>query len=68
MPIHEFECKKCNHRFERLILSGDDPSPECPKCKNKKADRLISAGSFRAHGIPTGAGGFTPPACGPSRG
>jgi putative FmdB family regulatory protein len=69
MPIYEFSCKKCNHQFEELFLSAtDDLVPECPKCKSKKTDKLISAGSFRPAGIPTGSGGFKPPACAPSGG
>ncbi len=64
MPIFEFECKKCNHQFEQLFLSSDRDLPECPKCRAKNARKLISAGSVRPNGIPTGAGGFKPPACG----
>ncbi len=63
MPIYEFVCKKCNYKFEQLILSSDDPAPKCPKCQNENVEKLISAGSIRAHGIPTGSGGFKAPSC-----
>ncbi len=63
MPIYEFECGKCNHRFETLVLSSGDTPSACPECKSKKIGKLISAGSFRPNGIPTGSGGFDAPAC-----
>jgi putative FmdB family regulatory protein len=63
MPIYEFKCDQCAHQFEQIVLSADEPAPECPQCSGKDVSKLISAGSFRPHGIPTGSGGFTPPAC-----
>ncbi len=63
MPIHEFECGKCGFHFEYLILSAGDNPSKCPECRSKKVNKLISAGSFRPQGIPTGSGGFEPPAC-----
>ncbi len=68
MPIYEFACKKCGQEFEALFLSQDDPDPTCPKCQSKKVEKLISAGSVRPNGIPTGSGGFKAPACAPSGG
>ena len=68
MPIFEFECKKCNHQFEQLVLSSDASLPVCPQCQSKNVNRLISAGSFRPHGVPTGSGGFKAPACAPQSG
>lgn len=62
MPIHEYECPSCCHVFEQLQLSASDPVPECPKCGCAHPTKLISAGAVRAHGIPKGTGGFTPPA------
>jgi len=66
MPLFEFECKKCGDRFEKLVMLSDESSPICPKCKSNKVDKLISAGSFRPHGIATGSGGFKAPACAPA--
>jgi putative FmdB family regulatory protein len=68
MPIFEYSCKKCNHQFERLVLGSDEQMPECPKCHGNHVEKLMSAASIRAHGIPTGSGGFSEPACKPSRG
>lgn len=30
MPIFDFKCVKCGHRFEELVRS--DQSPACPNC------------------------------------
>ena len=41
MPIYEYQCKKCGHHFEFLVLPAS-PVPECPECRHKKLDKLIS--------------------------
>ena len=41
MPIYEYECNKCGHGFEALILKNT-PEPACPKCKKKDLKQLIS--------------------------
>ncbi|MCP4748506.1 MAG: zinc ribbon domain-containing protein [Desulfobacteraceae bacterium] len=68
MPIHEYQCKKCSCEFEYLKLSSMDPLPRCPSCCSADVKRLISAGSFRPEGIPSGSGGFNLPKCKPSGG
>ena len=44
MAIHEFECPKCGHKEERLILSNDN-RPLCPKCLIL-LDKIISLSNF----------------------
>jgi len=68
MPIYEYVCDKCNHCFEYLVFSNNDPLPECPKCRKKKVKKLMSAGAVRPRGIATGSGGFKQPSCAPSGG
>ena len=41
MPIYEYECSGCGHRFEYLVLPSS-PTPECPSCQQKDLKRLIS--------------------------
>jgi putative FmdB family regulatory protein len=41
MPIYEYECLHCGHRFEVLVLSSS-PAPECPSCQQKNLKQLIS--------------------------
>ena len=40
MPIYEYECGSCHHRFELKQSYQDKPQAECPKCK-KKARRVF---------------------------
>ncbi len=68
MPIYEYQCKACCHTFEHLALSAGDPTPECPACRCADVVKLMSAGAVRPHGIPSGSGGFNPPACKPTGG
>jgi len=43
MPIYEFQCDKCKKQFEVVTLSlSEKPKIVCPKCKSKKASKLIS--------------------------
>jgi putative FmdB family regulatory protein len=32
MPLYEYECDACGHRFEVIQKSADSPSGACPKC------------------------------------
>ena len=50
MPIYEFQCSACGHRFDRLQkLSDPDPST-CPQCGAPQVQRQVSAPSFRLAG------------------
>ncbi|MFC5743871.1 FmdB family zinc ribbon protein [Dyella tabacisoli] len=50
MPIYEFECSGCGHRFDRLQKLSD-PDPEtCPQCAAPRVQRKLSAPSFRLAG------------------
>jgi putative FmdB family regulatory protein len=40
MPIYEYECNECCHRFERKQRFDDEPVAICPKCQGK-ARRVI---------------------------
>lgn len=68
MPLYEYRCNHCGSEFECLQLSLNDPEPECPCCHKKGVQKLMSAGSVRPQGIPSGRGGFSPPACAPTGG
>lgn len=32
MPLYEYECFVCGHRFERIQRFSDAPASECPAC------------------------------------
>jgi putative FmdB family regulatory protein len=41
MPVYEYECRQCGHRFEYLVLHSS-PVAECPACQEKDLEQLIS--------------------------
>jgi putative FmdB family regulatory protein len=41
MPIYEYSCKSCGHRFETLIRGKEEAV--CPNCSGKELERLMSA-------------------------
>ena len=42
MPLYEYQCRKCKHRFERIQLFSDPILKTCPKCGGT-VDQLLSA-------------------------
>jgi putative FmdB family regulatory protein len=42
MPLYEYKCKKCGHRFERIQTYSAEDAKECPVCQGE-VERLISA-------------------------
>ncbi|HUV39280.1 MAG TPA: zinc ribbon domain-containing protein [Planctomycetota bacterium] len=46
MPIYEFECPRCSHRFEDLLRSSRAKNPACPECGCVRTGRLMSTFSM----------------------
>ncbi len=42
MPLYEYRCKACGHRFEKIQTFSAADEKECPVCKGE-VERLISA-------------------------
>lgn len=66
MPLYEYQCRKCEHAFEMLVL--DDERVECPACHGDKLERLLSVPARpRANttSLPMSCDPKQPP-CGPS--
>jgi putative FmdB family regulatory protein len=40
MPLFEFVCESCGHRFEEIVSSSS--TPHCPACDSAELRRLIS--------------------------
>lgn len=53
MPMYEYACEKCEHRFETLVFG--DETPTCPECESKKLTRLLSMPGL-AQVAPSGGG------------
>ncbi len=45
MPIYEYKCNKCNHKFEKLESFNAESVSKCPVC-GTNARRQLSLGSF----------------------
>ncbi|MBU4534007.1 MAG: zinc ribbon domain-containing protein [Eubacteriales bacterium] len=56
MPIYEFRCDKCGHRFEKLCPMGETgENVKCPECDQVYPRKLVSG--FAAPGAPRADGG-----------
>lgn len=42
MPIYEYRCEGCGHRFEHLLLPTAKTDPVCPACQSRDLEKLIS--------------------------
>jgi len=41
MPLYDYCCSDCGHKFEKLVVSVKSPHPrKCPKCGKLKLKRL----------------------------
>jgi putative FmdB family regulatory protein len=49
MPLYEYQCQKCGHRFERIQRFSDPLVKECPEC-NGKVEQLLSAPAVQFKG------------------
>ncbi len=49
MPIYEYRCTKCGHRFESIQKVSDSHLTKCEKCKGK-VERLISSPAIQFKG------------------
>lgn len=46
MPIYEYACPDCGHKFDEIQKFTDEPIAVCPKCAATNVKKLISATSF----------------------
>jgi putative FmdB family regulatory protein len=50
MPMYEYECTACGHRFERIQKFSDPPIDECPHCVEHKVQKLLSSPAIQFKG------------------
>ena len=43
MPLYEYECSQCGHRFELIRRFSDPPADTCPACGQGPLNKLLSA-------------------------
>ena len=49
MPLYEYQCKKCHHRFERIQKFSDPHVNKCPDCGGP-VEQLVSAPAVQFKG------------------
>ena len=49
MPLYEYECKKCHHRFEKIQKFSDPHVKKCPNCGGP-IEQVISAPAVQFKG------------------
>ena len=49
MPLYEYECDSCGHRFEVIQKFSDAPVDTCPKC-GKSVRKLMSSPAIQFKG------------------
>lgn len=49
MPLYEYQCTKCNNRFERIQKFSDPLVTDCPLCAGK-VERTISVPAIHFKG------------------
>ena len=49
MPLYEYQCKKCGHRFERIQRFSDPLVKKCPECGGK-VEQVLSAPAVQFKG------------------
>jgi|SRR5438067_12874595 len=49
MPLYEYQCKKCQHRFEKIQKFSDPHVKKCPKC-GAAVEQLLSAPAVQFKG------------------
>jgi putative FmdB family regulatory protein len=49
MPLYEYQCKKCKHRFEKILKFSDQHISKCPECGGP-VEQLLSAPAVQFKG------------------
>lgn len=49
MPLYEYQCKKCGHRFEKIQKFSDPKVKKCPECGGA-VEQVISAPAVQFKG------------------
>lgn len=61
MPIFEYVCTQCTHRFEAIVLGGE--APHCPTCESDALEKQLSVFAVGSS-APRANAQFGPAPCG----
>ena len=62
MPLFEYACRDCDHRFELLVRQST--KLECPKCAGTSLDKQLSVFAVSAPSAASSSMSAGPAACG----
>lgn len=49
MPLYEYQCQSCGHRFEQIQKFSDPPASACPNCGGA-VEKLLSSPAIQFKG------------------
>jgi putative FmdB family regulatory protein len=49
LPLYEYKCRKCEHRFEKIEKMDASTTKKCPKC-GAVAERMLAAPAIQFKG------------------
>jgi len=49
VPLYEYQCKKCKHKFEKIQKFSDRPIKKCPECGGP-VEKLLHAPAVQFKG------------------
>jgi putative FmdB family regulatory protein len=50
MPLYEYRCEACEHRFEVIQKYSDEPIVVCPSCGQGRVEKLLSSPAIQFKG------------------
>ena len=50
MPLYEYQCDACGHRFELIQKFSDPAVEECPSCGKREVRKLLSSPAIQFKG------------------
>jgi putative FmdB family regulatory protein len=62
MPLYEYRCGSCDHRFELLVRASTEL--KCPACESTTLERQLSVFAVGAQPFKAGAAASAPGPCG----
>jgi putative FmdB family regulatory protein len=51
MPIYEYTCSTCAHRFEELVSADGRTLVACPECASSEVTKLFSSFAMRSSSV-----------------
>lgn len=64
MPVYDYKCDHCGHRFEKNQRMADDPIKVCPECGEEKVRKLLTTGGVLGSGSAGSGASMPAPSCG----